>query len=89
MHGLGSKLLPYSGKLSREKTFAKNTILAEKISWIDHFCRSKGASPPILQRKLSRIATKTQNLQKFSPLKVSRETTTYIPTLYESQGIVV
>ena len=59
----------YSGKLSREKTFAnwwKIWIFGEKT-----LCRAKGChTPQISQRKLSRIAIKPLNLQMFSPSKV-------------------
>ena len=43
-----------------------------KLSWICLLVLlPKDTTPPILQRKLSWMATKLQNLQKFSPSKVS------------------
>ena len=67
--------LPYSVKLSREKTFAKwwqIWFLLRKFSQIGRFCSTKVPHPQILQRKLSRIAIKPRNSQKFSPSKASR-----------------
>ena len=40
------RLLPYSGKLSREKELVKNTIFLEKLSRIAHFCCAKGYYTP-------------------------------------------
>ena len=55
-----------SGKLSREKIFAnchKIRFSWRKLLRIAHWChRQKMPCPPISQGKLSRIATKPQNL---------------------------
>ena len=67
-------LVLYSGELSREKTLTN--------WWKVYFCREnfhrlltlpcqRMPHPQILRRRLSQIATKLQNLQKFSPSKVS------------------
>ena len=52
-------LLPYSGKLSREKN-----------SRIAHWCHCQKISPPNFVEK-TRIATKPRNSMKFSPSKFS------------------
>ena len=65
--------VPYSGKLSwakvsqigENKSFTKKTFAACSL------LPPKTPCPPILWRKLSQIATKLQNSQKFSPSKVS------------------
>ena len=64
---LMSKLLPYSGKLSREKTFAnwwKYDFRGENFRGLLAFAVPKDATPQISWRKLSRIATKPQNSWK-------------------------
>ena len=69
--------IPYSGKLSREKTFAnwwKYNFRRENFRGLHAFAMPKDATPQISQRKLSRIATKPQNSRKFSPSKVFRYT---------------
>ena len=57
--------IPYSGKLSREKTFAdwrKIRFSRRKLMWIARFCCAKGYHvPQISWRKLLRIATKPSN----------------------------
>ena len=68
-------LLPYSGKLSWEKTFTnwwKIRFSLRKLLQIAHCTRQRTPGPQILRRKLSQITTKSQNSLKFSPLKVSR-----------------
>ena len=75
-------MVPYSGKLSRENWW-KIWFLRRKLLWIAHSCCAKGHhTPKFLRRKLSRIATKPRNSQKFSPSKVSCYTVSplYIPT---------
>ena len=70
-------LLPYSGKLSREKTFAnwlKYDFRGENFRRLLAFAVPKDATPQISQRKFSRIATKPQKSRKFSPSKVFRYT---------------
>ena len=57
-------VVPYSGKLSREKTFANCSLLP----------RQRMPRPQISRRKLLRIAPKPRNLQNVSPSKVSRST---------------
>ena len=69
MMALGTICIPYSRKLSREKTFAK--IRFSRRKQIARFAAPKVPCSQILRRKLSRIATK---LRKFSPSKVSRYT---------------
>ena len=75
--------IPYSGKLSREKTFAnwwKIQFSRRKLSWITcfyHAACQRMPHPKISLRKLLRIATKSQNLGKFSPSKVSHYTVHY------------
>ena len=72
--------IPYSGKLSREKTFAnwwKYNFCGENFHRLLAFATPKDATLQISRRKLSRIATKLQNSRKFSPLKVSRSTVGY------------
>ena len=70
-----SLTIPYSWKLSREKTFAnwrKRRFSRKKLSRIARWCRRQNTPClPISRRKLSRIATKPQNSQTFSPSKVS------------------
>ena len=64
----------YSGKLSREKTFAnwrKYDFRGENFHGLVAFAAPKYATPQISQRKLLRIATKPQNSQKFFPQKFS------------------
>ena len=60
-------------KLSRE--LVKNTIFSKK-NFVDCLLlpHQRMPHPQISQRKLSQIATKLRNLQKFSPSKVSRYT---------------
>ena len=64
--------LPYSGKLSKEKTFTnwwKYDFRGE------NFCSAKGRHAPNFAEKTSAyIATKQQNSWKFSPSKVLRYT---------------
>ena len=68
-------ILPYSGKLSRENTFANWWKIGEKT--FTHClllpCQ-KTPHPKILRRKLSQIVTKSRNSRKFSPSKVSHYT---------------
>ena len=63
-----------AGNFKREnfRELVENKIFTEK-SFVDCSLVSppKDTTPPILQRKLSWIATKPRNLQKFSPSKVS------------------
>ena len=69
--------IPYSGKLSREKTFAnwwKYDFRRENFRGLLAFAVPKDATPQISRRKLSCIATKLRNSWKFSPSKVSRYT---------------
>ena len=50
----GRLQLPYSGKLSREKTFAnwwKIRFLRRKLSWIVTFAAPKDATPPNIMEK--------------------------------------
>ena len=62
----------YSGKLSQEKkNFCKLVENGGKLSQIAHLCRQKMPRAQISWRKPSQVATKAQNLQKFSPLKFS------------------
>ena len=66
-------LLPYSGKLSREKTFVdwwKYDFRGENFRRLLAFAVPKDATPQISQRKFSRIATKPKKSRKFSPSKV-------------------
>ena len=49
------------------------------------FAAPKDATPQISRRKLSRIATKLRNSQKFSPLKVFHYTV-YILAAYRQVG---
>ena len=68
-------VIPYSGELSRGKTFCelvKDTIFAGKTFMDCLLCRAKGCHAPNFA--VSRIATKLGNLQKFSPSKVSYHT---------------
>ena len=65
--------VPYSGKLSREKTFAnwwKCNFRKENFHGLVVFATPKDALPQISRRKLSHIATKLQISRKFSPSKV-------------------
>ena len=62
--------VPYSGKLSREKTFVNNMIFAEKFHWLLAFAAPKNTTPQISRRKLL-ITTKLRNLWNFSSSKVS------------------
>ena len=69
--------LPYSGKLSREKTFAnwwKYDFCRENFRRLLAFALPKDTTPQISRKKLSRIATKLRNSRKFSPSKVFRYT---------------
>ena len=70
-----SLTIPYSGKLSREKTFAnwrKRRFSRKKLSRIARWCRRQNTPClPISRRKLSQIATKPRNSQMFSSSKVS------------------
>ena len=59
-----SELHLYSGKLSREKTFADCSLVLRQRMPHSHISR----------RKLLRTSTKPQNLRRFSPAKVSRYT---------------
>ena len=63
----------YSMKLLREKTFRSwwQTNCKKKLLRIARWWWQKLPCPQILQRKVSRIATKPQNLQKFFPLQFS------------------
>ena len=72
-------VLLYIGKLMQEKNFSKLMEKWFSLSWIAHWCHQKMPLPQISRRKLSRIATKPQNSQKFSPLKVSYYTRTISP----------
>ena len=65
----GNDCIPYSGKLCQ---LVENKIYVEKS-----FAASsvpKDTSPSNFVEKISRIATKPQNSQKFLPSKVSRYT---------------
>ena len=65
--------LPYSGKLSHEKTFAnlwKIRFSRRELSWIGCWCHKKMPLPQILQRKIPLMATKSWNSWNFSPSKV-------------------
>ena len=69
--------VPYSGKLSREKTFAnwwKYDFRGENFRGLPAFVMPKDTTLQISWRKLSCIAAKPRNLQKFSPSKVFRYT---------------
>ena len=65
-------VIPYSGKLLREKTFAN--WWKYDFRGLSAFATPKDTTPQISQRKLSRTATKPQNSRKFSPSKVFRYT---------------
>ena len=70
--GLATLWIPYSMKLSREKTFMnwwKIRFFSEK-TFVD--CSILLSHTQISQRTLSWIATKPQNSRKFSPSKVFR-----------------
>ena len=58
----------YSGKLSKEKTFANWGQIW--FTWIARFYRAKGHPALDFMEKLSQIATKPWNSWKFSPSKV-------------------
>ena len=77
--------IPYSGKLSREKTFANYDFHGENFHGLLAFTTPKDATPHISQRKLLRIATKPRNSRKFSPSKVFRYT---VQCMYLSQVVV-
>ena len=67
----------YSGKFSREKTFTnwrKYDFRGENFYGLVACAAPKDTTLQISQRKLLRIATKPQNLQKFFPSKVFRYT---------------
>ena len=80
--------IPYSGKLSREKTFAnwwKIQFSQRKLLWIACFYRAacqRTPRPQISQRKLSRIATKSRNLRKFPTIRYIIATTKLHKWLY-------
>ena len=72
--------IPYSGKLSREKTFANWWKKEKTFADCSRLPRQRTPSPKISRRKLSRIATKPRNscesflLRKFNfPLYGSRD----------------
>ena len=67
------ELLPYSGKLSREKTFrelVKIQFSQRKLSRIARFCRAKGCHTPNFMKKTFAYSPKLRNSRKFSPSKV-------------------
>ena len=70
-------VLPYSGKLSREKTFAKYDFRGKNFCRWLAFAAPKVPCSQISWRKISQIAAKPQNSRKFLPLKVSRYTVVY------------
>ena len=70
-------MVPHSGKLSREKTFAnwwKIQFSQTRLPWIARFCSTKGATPPKFMEKTFVNSHKTAKFVKFSPSKVSRYT---------------
>ena len=67
------KVIPYSAKLSRENTFMNWQIFSEKTFMNCSLVPPTDTTPPnFKKKKLLRIATKPQNSQKFSDLKVLR-----------------
>ena len=64
----GNDYIQCSGKLCQ---LVENKIYVEKSFAACSLVLPKDASPSNLRRKLSQIATKPQNSQKFLPLKVS------------------
>ena len=66
--------IPYSGKLSREKTFARiGDFRGENYRGLLVFAAPKDATPSnFAEKTFARIATKPRNSRKFSPSKVSR-----------------
>ena len=52
----------------------KYDFCRENVCWLLACAAPKDATPPISRRKLSQIATKPRNLQRFSPSKVSHYT---------------
>ena len=69
---MGHKSLNFTFEGESFREFVR--FLQENFYGLFAFAAPKDAMPPILQRKLSQIATKPRNSQKFSPLKVSRYT---------------
>ena len=72
------KHVPYNGKLLREKTFMNwwkiRFFLRKKFCGLVAFATPMNATLQNLRPKLLQIATKLQNLWKFSSSKVSRYT---------------
>ena len=84
-------VIPYSGETFKGENFCelvKIQFSQRKLSRIARFCCAKGYhAPPILWRKLSRIAKKPQNSRKFSPSKVFRYTVVFVG--YTCQSLYV
>ena len=62
----------YTVQRSRQKTFTngwKTQILQRKLSRIAHWCCQRMPRPQILQRNISKIVTKPQNLLKVFSLE--------------------